>query len=105
MRLHDQPVRGHQTNWQFSTRDDVLERAYPSTRQRVAAAGAGICCAIALYSWAVPPMQQIKGGASERTGVPRIVPDALRALTGFASPAQTGSAQRASTAPGAGIRN
>jgi len=105
MRSHDHPVRGHDTNWKFSTCDDALEQGYPSTRQRVAAATCGVACAIALYSWAVPPQKSLKAGSAEHAAYTRIVPDALRALTGLASSARSGSAQRASTAPGAGIRN
>jgi len=105
MRSHDQPVRGHATNWNFSTCEEVLDRTYPSTRQRVAAAACGVACAIALYAWAVPPLQPLKAAGAEHAVYTRIVPDALRALTGLASLAQSGSAQRASTAPGAGIRN
>lgn len=106
MRSWDHRTRGQDGDWRFSPHAYAHEATRPSARQRAAAAIAGVACALVLYAWAVPPVKNLQtGSAAGHVTLTRVVPDALRALTGLAASAQAASAQRASTVPGAGIRN
>lgn len=91
-------------HWRFSAAGCTVVDDLPSIGQRTGAALAGTLCGIVLFSAVLPPHSQVKS-AVESVTVARVLADAMRALTGFATSHAVDIDRRALKGAAGGIRN